>query len=505
MIALEEIYTPHGYRDSYPNTLDTLYTVNAKLNRAGIKAPSEEHLVKTDTLYGLIGRPLDVGSMVTIHVGGTNGKGSTSYKVAQCAHLSGLKVGLFVSPHISSFRERVQVNHELIPEKDVLQCLPEILELCVEHKIAATMFEITFVLAALYFKRTNCDVAVIEVGVGGELDATNVIKSSLSIITSVALDHTRILGSTVEEIAAKKAGIFKRGVPALVGPNVPVGVLERVASERGAPFYTVESAAAAYGVEGVGLDLKAALKGAYVDTDRINANITVVALHVLSDKQNAGIFAGKRLLKGLHGCHRRPPCRWQEFSVEVNVPQNPLELATVTPVPSTHETDESTGSAVRVILDVGHNPAAVEGLLLRVKTELLAQGKDVHVLYAVSRDKNIRECLRAITKSIAPEKIHFAQSSNWRAASFDELNKIFLEEIGCEMTDLGAAGGHGVESTVRKVLALSASSPAYERGEAVVLICGTGYIMPDSRRVLGIVEPCDETDLARSTRGAVDD
>ena len=505
---MEEIYTPHGYKDSYPNILDTLYTVNGKLNRAGIKAPSVEHLAKTDALYGLIGRPLDAGSIATIHVGGTNGKGSTAYKVAMCAHLSGLKVGLFVSPHISSFRERVQVNHELIPEEDVLQYLPEIFDLCVEHKIAATMFEITFILAALYFKRTNCDVAVIEVGVGGELDATNVMKTSLSIITSVALDHTRILGSTVEEIAAKKGGIFKKGVPVIVGPKVPFEVLEGIASERGAPFYTVESAAEAFGVKGVGADLKQALSGEYVDTDRINANITLVALHVLSDT-GIGIFAENKLLKGVQGCYHRPPCRWQEFSVKVDLPASPQELAVITPL----SIDNGSGSvdiggspsAVHVILDVGHNPAAVGTLLLRVNKELLSKGKDVHVLYAVSRDKNIRECLRAIVKSIPPEKIHFAQSSNWRAASFDELNKVFLEEAGSAMTDLGPAGGNGVEATVRKVLTLSASSPAYAKGDAVVVICGTGYIMPDSRRVLGISEPWDDRDLAKSTRGAVDD
>ena len=107
MTDLKEIYTPHGYRDSYANILDTLYAVNGKLSRAGIKAPSKEHLVITNTLYELIGRPLDTGSIVTVHVGGTNGKGSTAYKIAKCAHMSGLKVGLFVSPHISSFRERV--------------------------------------------------------------------------------------------------------------------------------------------------------------------------------------------------------------------------------------------------------------------------------------------------------------------------------------------------------------------------------------------------------------
>ena len=202
--------------------------------------------MNTRRLYELIGKPLD--SIPTVHVGGTNGKGTTSFKISQCARLSGLKVGLFVSPHISCFRERVQVGHELISEEDMLQYLPKILGLCVEHSIPATMFELTFLLAALYFDEVGCDIAVIEVGVGGELDATNVIKSALSIICSVSLDHTRILGATEMEIATKKGGIFKKDVPALVGPNCPLDVLENIASMRGAIFYTVESAARKFGL-----------------------------------------------------------------------------------------------------------------------------------------------------------------------------------------------------------------------------------------------------------------
>merc|ERR1712146_751490 len=121
----------------------------------------------------------------------------------------------------------------------------------------------------------------------------------------------------------------------------------------------------------------------------------------------------------------RPPCRWEGFFVKVDLPKEAHELATVSPVQRISDTNGNTGSNVQVILDVGHNPAAIEGLLQRVKAELLSHGKDVHMLYAVSRDKNVRECLRAIMKTISPEKIHFAQSTNWRAASFAELNDIF--------------------------------------------------------------------------------
>ena len=190
MTDLREIYFPVG--ETYPDCLRRLYSINGSLNRGGILMPSHESLEGTRRLYELLGRPLD--RIPTIHVGGTNGKGTTSFKIAQCLQRSGLKTGLFVSPHISSFRERVQVNSELISEVEVVEMLPIVLTLCVQHKIPATLFEVTFLLSCLHFDRKKCDAVVMEVGMGGKLDATNVISTVCSVLCSVSLDHTRILG-----------------------------------------------------------------------------------------------------------------------------------------------------------------------------------------------------------------------------------------------------------------------------------------------------------------------
>lgn len=200
-LDLNNIYYPVG--DDYASCLRRLYSINGSLNRDGIVMPND--LDGTRRLYQLLGSPLD--RIPTIHVGGTNGKGTTSFKIAQCLKAAGLKTGLFVSPHISSFRERVQVNNELISEEDVVEMLPKICKLCVEHGIPATLFEVTFALACLKFDTSQCEVAVIEVGLGGKFDATNVISTTCSVLCSVSLDHTRILGSTVEAIARVKAGM----------------------------------------------------------------------------------------------------------------------------------------------------------------------------------------------------------------------------------------------------------------------------------------------------------
>ena len=154
----------------------------------------------------------------SIHIAGTNGKGSVATKIAKTLQLSGKKVGLYTSPHISTFRERIQINGNLIGESETASLLSEILP--VSSAISSTFFETTTLLAFLYFARQKVDVAVLETGLGGRLDATNVVTPLLSVITSISFDHTELLGSTLTEITHEKAGIIKPNVPVVIGPNV---------------------------------------------------------------------------------------------------------------------------------------------------------------------------------------------------------------------------------------------------------------------------------------------
>jgi dihydrofolate synthase/folylpolyglutamate synthase len=146
-------------------------------------------------------------NLLIVHVAGTNGKGSVCYKIAKTFQLAGYKTGLFTGPHISSFRERIQINSVPISENDVSDYIPNILSILERNQIPASFFEVTTALAFSYFNARNVDVVVLETGLGGRLDATNVIKRpTLSIITSIGLDHTKILGDTIELIAKEKAG-----------------------------------------------------------------------------------------------------------------------------------------------------------------------------------------------------------------------------------------------------------------------------------------------------------
>lgn len=188
--------------NSYSELIDRLFQINMN---GGVKLG----LSNMERACAALGHP--ERQFKTVHVAGTNGKGSVSTKIAH-----NLKGGLFTSPHIASFRERITVDGKMIPIEAVERILPRLFEL-----MPLTFFEITTLLAMLYFAEKGVEWAVFEVGLGGRFDATNVITPEISVITSISLDHTEILGNTVEEIAFEKSGIIKPGVPVVVGPRCP--------------------------------------------------------------------------------------------------------------------------------------------------------------------------------------------------------------------------------------------------------------------------------------------
>ncbi|MCJ7551139.1 MAG: bifunctional folylpolyglutamate synthase/dihydrofolate synthase [Anaerolineae bacterium] len=176
----------------------------------------------------------------TLHVAGTKGKGSVSAMMASIARAGGLHTGLYISPHLHTYRERMQVDGIPISRSTMAELVEEIQPI-VETVAGLTTFEVTTALAFMHFLRADVDLAVMEVGLGGRLDATNVITPEVSIITSLSLDHTYLLGDTLAEIAFEKAGIIKPGIPVVTSPQKPdaLQVLRRVAEERGAPLTIV--------------------------------------------------------------------------------------------------------------------------------------------------------------------------------------------------------------------------------------------------------------------------
>lgn len=173
----------------------------------------KEGLSNTNALDSRYGHPHR--SYRTIHVGGTNGKGSVSHTLAAILQCAGYKVGLYTSPHLADFRERIRVNGQMIPEQRVIDFVTE--EKAFFEPLHPSFFELATALAFLYFKEEKVDVAVIEVGLGGRLDCTNIINPDLSIITNISKDHVQFLGDTPTQIAKEKAGIIKPGTPVVIG------------------------------------------------------------------------------------------------------------------------------------------------------------------------------------------------------------------------------------------------------------------------------------------------
>lgn len=197
---------------NYSETLDYLYASQPAFHQVGAAA-YKPGLDNTIALMEHLGNPHR--AFPTIHVAGTNGKGSTSHLIASALQAAGLRVGLYTSPHLVDFRERIRVNGQMITEEAVVQYVEN--HRAFLDALRPSFFESTMGMAFDYFRSEQVDVAVIEVGLGGRLDSTNIITPLLSVITNIGLDHTEFLGNSLPQIAAEKAGIIKPGIPCVVG------------------------------------------------------------------------------------------------------------------------------------------------------------------------------------------------------------------------------------------------------------------------------------------------
>ena len=220
---------------NYEETLHYLYTSIPVFQHVGASA-YKPGLETSRALDNYLGNPHR--AYQTLHVGGTNGKGSTSHLLAAILQLSGYKVGLYTSPHLVDFRERIRVNGEKIPQSYVVDFVERYRRQF--EPLKPSFFELTSTMAFAYFRDMHVDYAIIEVGLGGRLDSTNIITPVLSVITNISKDHTQFLGNTLEEIAGEKAGIIKPGVPVVIGDvdkeNV-MRVFREKAREVNAPLY----------------------------------------------------------------------------------------------------------------------------------------------------------------------------------------------------------------------------------------------------------------------------
>ena len=322
---------------TYEQALERLYQISLfRKGRTGqVRAVND----CTPVLNRALGSPAT--AYPSVHIAGTNGKGSVATKVAKALELSGYKVGLFTSPHLISFCERISINGQMISEDAVASGLKHLFDLSKTLKLKPTFFELVTVLACEYFKQQQIDIGVFEVGLGGKTDSTNVIKPIISVITSIGNDHQWILGETLELIAAQKAGIIRKNTPVVLGPTVRFDSVEKIANERNAPVIYVDK-----------------VPGNFEDENRAIA---------------------KTVLNNIPGCtfsdatiddaiKTSPPCRFQEIAYQ----------------------------GVSIIADVAHNEDAIQRLLQAIAVRF--PGKGLQVIFGIAKDKDAHGCLNLLAQ-----------------------------------------------------------------------------------------------------------
>ena len=357
---------------NYQETLDWLFQQLASFQRVGQSAYKED-LGNITALCSALNHPQN--NFKSIHVAGTNGKGSTCHLLASILQEQGYKVGLYTSPHLKDFRERVKVDGEMISESAVVDFVNSHQDKFTQ--IGVSFFEMTTTLAFEYFSNQKVDIAIIETGLGGRLDATNIILPELSVITNVALDHQNLLGDIIEDIATEKAGVIKQAVPVVLGltSNEVSVVVEQIASEKGSEL------------------TKSTINNTYKST-------------LLGDCQRENIATVCEVINQLRLLN------W-------NISDQSIELGLQNVILNTSLRGrwEQISESPKIICDTGHNIHAITSIVNQLKTEVYDK---LWMVIGVVGDKDVEGLL-----ALLPKEAHyvFCQPNIPRALSVDALEQ----------------------------------------------------------------------------------
>lgn len=380
-------------------------------------AAFKKDLTNTIRLCDALGNPQH--QFKCIHIAGTNGKGSTSHMLASILQTAGYKTGLYTSPHLKDFRERIKVNGEWC-DQDFVADFTQRLQPLIDE-IEPSFFEITVAMAFDYFARHKVDIAVIEVGLGGRFDSTNIITPELCVITNIGWDHMNMLGDTLEKIAFEKAGIIKKGAPVVIGEVIAETkpIFEHVAAEQ------------------VGSQIIYAEEKRYVaDWQYQHHQLTVEVVDKSNDSHHTyqldlpGLYQTKNLLTVLETAHQ---LQLQGWNTGIDIVQKALPH--VKRLTGLHGRWEVIHHNPTVILDVGHN---VDGMAQITKQIELSDYHHLHIIIGMVKDKEIDAVLKLLPKHAT---YYFTRAQIPRALDTESLllNAKRFELIGHSFPDVNNA------------------------------------------------------------------
>jgi len=431
--------------DSYDETINYLYA----LQKHGIKLG----LSNTNRLMQVLGEPHK--SFRSIHIAGTNGKGSTATAIASILNTSGVKTGLFTSPHLISFTERISINDQRISEDEVVSLTSKIRELISKVDINPTFFEFVTALAFYYFSMNNVEWAVIETGMGGRLDATNIIEPDITIITNISLDHCEFLGNSIADITYEKAGIIKQGTPLLTSSldNGVISQLTDIANKHDAKMhiYDRDFRGSINQIDDVGIsfnysgdyslsDLFVPLSGEY---QLYNMCLAIRACEILQQKDLS--ISESSIISGLQNI--RLEGRFEKLS---NDPP--------------------------IIIDGAHNPSAAASLSNTVKT--VFPDKKIILIAGIMDDKNISGILSPLID--AAESVILTKASYDRAATSDKMESI--------ISDIAKSGKIHDRSTIINTDSVEEAlnlAKSICNENSIILVSGSFYTTGEAKELLG--------------------
>ncbi len=383
---------------SYKKTLDYLYSQLPMFQRTG-PAAYKNTLGNTLVLDIFFNHPHR--QFKSIHIAGTNGKGSCSHMLASILQEAGYKTGLYTSPHLIDFRERIRVNGEMISETDVVSFVNKFRKLNEVKKIKPSFFELTVAMAFDHFKNQQVDIAVIEVGLGGRLDSTNIITPEVALVTNISLDHTNLLGDTIEQIAGEKAGIIKKDVPTIVSESNPEcnPVFMNKAEEKGSPIYFADKE---YHAE-YSMFLP---EGKQVFNFKKNKELVFpnLKLDLLGNYQKNNLGGVLKVVELLNE---------KNWNISKENIYNGLQK--VVPTTSLRGRWEITGNNPLVVCDTAHNIAGVSAIVKQIK---VTPWKNLHIVLGMVNDKNIDDVLSLLPKNAT---YYFTQAKIQRALPAADL------------------------------------------------------------------------------------